>query len=278
MAGSYFVPVTRSVVMCLLLLGCAERPPGAPSLRDLDAAIGSGPWSVPSLGGSAPATPGFPDPDAGVVVPVDGCGARLLVLFDRSGSMEEPWPGADPPAPRWRVAADALAEAIAPLADRLVIGGILFPSGVGEPGFCAPVAPIEAQLPFRGGADFVTAWNATWDTPVVGGSTPIDIAFDRADEALPRDGVLTTVVLLSDGQPTCDGPVSAIDRADAWFGEGIRTYVIGLPGLAEAGILDLVAAAGGTGGHLPVGAPEALTRELEVIAGEAIEQACGAAP
>jgi hypothetical protein len=217
---------------------------------------------VPSSGGSPRTTP--------------GCYAQLLVIFDRSGSMGSAWETSTGSQPRWRVAADALTAAIEPIAGRLQVGAILFPtSSEASPGMCTVVDPIESQLDYREGPAFVDAWIDLWRTPDLRGSTPIDTAFDSADDALDAAHSVTAVVLLTDGEPTCRGPVSALDRAASWHARGIDTWVVGLPGTSGSAFLDAVASAGGTGGALSVEDPAALTHGLTEILGAQVDQACG---
>ena len=260
----------------LLALGCAEHAAAPPTWSDLDAE------PPPSTGSGAPRSGAPPSGGGGTTPPPGGdCHARLLVIFDRSGSMSEPWETDAGPEPRWRVAADALDAALTPLADRLEVGAILFPAPSAAPSSCGDVDPIEAQMPFEGGAAFLVHWRSAWDSPVLGGSTPLDAAFDRADEALsPADDTVTAVVVLTDGQPSCRGLVLAEEHAAAWQIRGIATYAVGLPGafggsgVAAEEMLNAIARAGGTDAYLPVDDPAALTEGLANIAGGALEQAC----
>ena len=266
----------RSVVFGLLLLGaCSERPPAAGSWADLDASRPDGGLTVGGLatGGGGGGGGG------GTTTPPPDCGARVLVIFDRSGSMALEWETGAGASPRWRVASDALYDALEPLADRLTVGALMFPTGeVPEPGVCATVLPIEDQVSFRDGPAFLTRWEAMWRAGRVGGSTPLDPAFRRADEALPFDDDTTAVVVLTDGMPTCAEPTTAWDYAAEWERRGVSTWVVGLPGVGGTSLLDRVAAAGGTGAVLPVDDPTALTDALSDIVGEAVEQACLATP
>lgn len=262
--------VLRAVLgVVVLALGACEAPAPPPATwADLDASPPDAELRVHGgLGGGGGG--------GGGTTTVPECGARVLVIFDRSGSMHDLWGPEEAARPRWEVASEAVTLALEPLAARLQAGAILFPTGAErEPGACAEVAPIEAQLPFRDGAAFLDAWRARWASPEVGGSTPLDRAFARADEALPVDDEVTAVVLLTDGMPTCVEAPEAWDRAAEWSARGVRTWVVGLPGAHGEAILDRVAAAGGTGAALSVDDPAALTRELATIAGEAVEQAC----
>lgn len=254
-------------VLALLALGCAERAPAAPTWQDLDAE------APPRPGSGVTPSPGVPRTDGSA--PTD-CRARLLVIFDRSGSMAEPWETAEGPEPRWRVAARALDAALTPLADRLTVGAILFPTPTVAPSECGEVDPIGAQMPFDDGASFLARWRAVWVAPALGGSTPLDAAFARADDALPVDDLVTAVVVLTDGQPTCRTEPLAEEHAAAWLADGTSTWVVGLPGarLDAEDVLNAIARAGGTGAYRPVDEPATLTDDLALIAGGAVEQAC----
>lgn len=260
-----------SVLLALAVAACDPAAPPPATWSDLDASRPDAAF----LGGIGGA--GLPPGGGGGTTTPPACGARVLVVFDRSGSMNEPWltPTSDEPLPRWRVASDAVTAALEPLAARVTAGAILFPTSMERtPDTCAEVAPIAAQLPFRDGRAFLDAWAARWSTPEVGGSTPVDRAFARAEEALPFDDEVTAVVLLTDGMPTCSEPTSAWDRAASFARRDVKTWVVGLPGAAGLSVLDRIAAAGGTGASLSVDDPAALTSALSTIVSDALEQAC----
>jgi hypothetical protein len=246
----------------LALAGCSQTVGGAPRWdANVDAPRQeAGPiiFRMPSSGGRT--TP--------------GCFAQLLVVFDRSGSMGTVWSSGTVSAPRWQLAEEALTAAITPLRDRLEVGAILFPTSEGEPGSCAVVDPIGAQIDYCEGPAFLSTWADVWSRPDLRGSTPIDAAFDAANDALRGAPEVTAVVLLTDGEPTCSGPVSAIDRAASWHTRGIDTFVIGLPGTGGSAFLAAVASAGGTGSALSVDDPAALTAGLTSILGQQVDQAC----
>lgn len=255
-------------LLCLALAACEPAAPPPATWDDLDAARPDAMF-LGGIGGSGIGGGG------GSTTPVPDCGARVLVVFDRSGSMNEPWVTAGTERPRWEVASQAVTEALTPLAARIEAGALLFPTAMElEPGACAEVAPIESQIPFRTGTAFLSAWSARWADPAVGGSTPIDRAFARAEEALPFDDEVTAVVLLTDGMPTCSEAASAWDRAADWAARGVRTWVVGLPGAEGVSVLDRIASAGGTGAALSVDDPSVLTAQLSAIVSEAVDQAC----
>lgn len=195
----------------------------------------------------------------------------MLVVFDRSGSMGEPW---DDGRPRYEVAGEAVEAAIAPLAPQLSVGAISFPSMTDATGWCGTVDPVDAQIPYTDGPDFLDAWRSTWMGLELLGSTPIDQALEAADLSLPDDGVVTAVVLLTDGEPTCEGDVPAVDRARAWVDRGVRTWVVGLPGTEGSTYLAALARAGGTGAPIAPADAGALTEGLGAALGEAVDQAC----
>ncbi|MCB9596784.1 MAG: VWA domain-containing protein [Sandaracinaceae bacterium] len=258
------------LLLVFCLAACDPSAPPPATWDDLDASRPDGSFRVgsPSVGGGGGGGGGTTRPPE--------CGARVLVVFDRSGSMNEAWTtDAGEEAPRWQVASDALTAALEPLAARIVAGAILFPTSMErEPGLCAEVDPIGAQLPFRDGAAFLSAWRALWAHGEVGGSTPLDVAFRRADEALPIDDEVTAVVVLTDGMPTCAEATAAWDYAAEWSARGVQTWVVGLPGAFGVDVLDQIAAAGGTGAALSVDDPAALTSALSGIVGDAVDQAC----
>lgn len=253
------------LLLCLCAVGCDERAPSVPSWMDLDAS--------PPEGGTRPGGGTFGSMqrrDAGLDAgPSSGgeCRATLLVIFDRSGSMASEWtPGQE----RWQAASEALTGALSPIASSLTAGAILFPSS-GEAVECPRVDPISSQVSFRDGEAFLPAFERALSS--VGGNTPLDAAFERADEAMASRDV-DAVVVLTDGRPTCLGPISAAEYAARWYADGTDTWVIGLPGIDDPGILDAVAAAGGTGATLPVEAPDRLSDALAEIARESFSQAC----
>jgi len=281
-------------VLTLLAPACAGDSPGG---RDGAGAGASGGASSPAAGGSGGGF-GNPDPsqqgpassgDAGPAcmlgvrcAPVepdpDDCGSltlegdvetlempgNVIVIFDRSGSMDAPWNG----VLRWEAAGKAVTDALTPISDLLTVGAVFFPSpddmsmpadagtstcsnpyycpgmGVGGGyiggGTCA-VNPISAvdQIDFRAGASFLADFSGDPANnvppryaPVQGGRTPLLEGLQRADEALGT-AVLAgsvTAIVITDGAPNCNwNQQTAIDIVTGWAGRGIATYVVGLP-------------------------------------------------
>lgn len=326
-----------SIFIGLQLIGCAaadpERNTGNPGST---AGVGAGQGGASGMSsggtgggsdfGNAGNTPPqiFEEPDAGATCmpgmrchddsnpDEDDCGSQslestietiekpgnVLVIFDRSGSMNEDWNG----APKYEAAGNAIIAAMTPLQDLLTIGGVFFPSLdmsattcacnpadfthwiPGAPGCClmgaqasCTVSTIDQpdQINFVPGADFIAALPTQWLLQGAG-RTPLETGVTRAKEALANttlDGSVN-VIIVTDGAPNCSDTndiytigdrVAAI--AAEWLAQGIKTHVVGLPGVGEASaILDTIAAAGGTGSFIEPSDPAALeTRLREVL-------------
>jgi len=256
----YPLAVRCLALSMLVLLGCSPAAPYAPPL---DGSVRPDGRSVPIGGGGGGGGGGG----------TTECRGRVLVVFDQSASMAEPWEGR---TPRWRIAADAVLEALAPLADRLEVGAILFPSAPNPAPdrTCDAVDPVSAQLPFTDGAAFLAAWRERWVTADLLFGTPIDTAFAAADASLPADGVVTAVVLVTDGDPTCEGRTSAAAFAAGWAAGDVPTFVVGLPGSSGSGVLAAIATAGGTGEPIEPADAASLASSLAGILGLVADQAC----
>jgi hypothetical protein len=195
---------------------------------------------------------------------------NVLIIFDRSDSMGESFATDNGCAPKYEAAGQALVDAISPLSDQLQVGALLFPT-TSKLALCsALVDPITAptQVDFQSGANFIQAWNGWWQSHGLILGTPLNRAFDRADEALVNGGLqgTTVVVVFTDGEPICTDGVPAPDRAASWLTQGIKTYVVGLPGAEDAPLLNEIAVQGGTGAYLLPKDAGALKKELAGIA------------
>ena len=334
--------VFLSVFVALCMIGCAaadpERPAGSPSLM----AGTGGRSGTGGGGGGASGTSGTgnvdnPDgtpppvvmvPDAGEECPPgmrcnnndtpddDDCGSQtltstvetidkpgnVLVIFDRSGSMNEEWNG----SPKYEAAGNAIIAAMEPLAELLTIGGVFFPSLdmsattcacnpvdfthwiPGAPGCCLMGAQASCivstidqadQINFVPGADFLTALPNQWLLQGAG-RTPLETGVNRAKEALTGvtlEGSIN-VIIVTDGAPNCSDTddINVIgDRVSAiaaeWLAQGIKTHVVGLPGAGEASaILNEIAIAGGTDAFIEPTDPAALQMRLQEVLTETV--------
>ena len=255
----------------LALLACsASAGDGAPSRGAAGSAGVAGTGSGASGGsaglggiGGQGAVAGTLAFDAGQTDAGPGCGSttvpsqmqitagNVLVVFDQSWTMAEPW--TDPNgvvSPKYSAAGNALVAAVQPIAFELNLGAIFFPT-VAAPSLVdlcpADVAPISQapQIPIVPGAQFVTLWQQHFAPPwaVVLG-TPLHKALRRADEALQSPPGKTVVVVFTDGHWTC-GDGSEAGTVGSMLARGIKTYVVGLPGAYGIVGLDMLAQAGG---------------------------------
>ncbi len=227
---------------------------------------------------------------------------NVLLVFDRSGSMDQDWNG----QARWQAAGTAIDNALAPLADKLTVGSVFFPSPdpgtdtgqcIDPTGIACIFVPdltigsgtcavnqisAEDQIDFTLGPDFLTQLTGGGGgggtpkyAPVGGGRTPLSEGLAEAQLALQSatlDGEVT-VVVITDGAPNCGWDEGlATQIITDWQAAGIKTYVVGLPGVdADAeGILNRLASAGGTNMYLTPNDAATLEQELINIVQETV--------
>jgi hypothetical protein len=195
---------------------------------------------------------------------------NVLVIYDRSGSMDADWNG----TPKYQAAGNAIIAALTPLKDLLTIGGVFFPSvdpnscacnvadpfhwipgpgacclnSVGNSCFVSDIAQPD-QIKFGPAGDYITSLPMQWRLAMANG-TPLQNGVARGAEALAAttlDGPVA-VILMTDGEPNCMTDVNAVTaQVQQWKDKGIFTHVIGLPGAQDAAaILNTIAMTGGT--------------------------------
>jgi hypothetical protein len=215
---------------------------------------------------------------------------NVLIVFDQSGSMAEPWQATG--TTKLQAAQMALTAALMPLQDLLTVGAIFLPTYACVPALPPPpggsVAPIdgEGQIPFQPGPQFLMAWANHWTMlpPGLAIGTPLQESFDRANAAIDSAKLTgqTIVVAFTDGAPNCfpaddaDGkPITGIptdlevNHAATWLSQkGIKTYVVGLPGAQGVQVLNDIAMSGGTMQYI---LPEN-TMDLEMKLRSAVEE------
>jgi hypothetical protein len=179
----------------------------------------------------------------------------VLLVFDKSGSMGAGWGGKS----RWQAGSDAVLLGLDGILDEITLGGLFFPFDEEAVTLGCGVPPItlNPQIDFTTGRGFKESWVASACSAQPEGSTPLEHALqvaDRAIESARERGLIKErmrVLLVTDGEPTCEDDLEAIVQFPAkWFEEGIETLVIGLPGSEQAhDLLDQIAGAGGTEKH-----------------------------
>jgi hypothetical protein len=233
---------------------------------------------------------------------------NLLLVFDQSVSMSEPWGVSG--QTKLGAAQAAIRNAIMSLQDSLTVGALFFPTyacagggigggpgglpGGGLPGGGLPgggpggvlnglggmsVEPIEGmgQIPFQPAPQFLPVWDDHWVLAGVGTGigTPMQEAFDRANEAIGAAQLTgdMAVVAVTDGAPNCfpggDTTDLEVNRAAKWLADrGIKTYVVGLPGAQGVQLLNDVAAQGGTTEYILPDDPKQLEDRLRTLISE----------
>jgi hypothetical protein len=249
--------------------------------------------------------PTTPDPDncgtltLGQEIEVKKVPGNLLLVFDQSASMSDMWGMTN--QTKLAAAQASIRNAIMSLQDSLTVGALFFPSytcvaippglipdglipdgglaglpfGMMGPGGIS-VEPIAGtgQIPFQPAAQFLPLWDAHWSMAGAGTGigTPMQEAFDRANEAIAGaqlEGDLA-VVAVTDGAPNCfpDGDATdlEVNRASSWLTEeGIKTYVVGLPGAEGVQLLNDVATHGGTMEYILPDDPKQLEDRLRTL-------------
>jgi hypothetical protein len=195
---------------------------------------------------------------------------NVLVIYDRSGSMDADWGG----TPKYQAAGNAIIAALTPLKDLLTIGGVFFPSvdpmacacnpidplhwipgpqacclnGVAQSCFVSDIAQMD-QIKFGPAAAYIDSLPMQWRLMMANG-TPLQQGVTRGAEALASaklDGPVA-VIVMTDGEPNCMTDVNVVtQQVQIWKDMGIPTHVIGLPGAQDAAaILNTLAMTGGT--------------------------------
>jgi hypothetical protein len=230
---------------------------------------------------------------------------NILVVFDRSGSMETVWGS----LPKYRSAGEALIGALKPLQSQLTVGGVFFPSlaMMAAPttpnnacpkgcdpfnidhwlptgaGCCLPVAqtvidpcpvnPISQpdQLDFAPASSFVNMLPLHWslNDPTGSAGTPLERGIQRAAEAIGarKFAEKLVVLVITDGEPNCGtNEQRVLDQVMAWRRTNIATYVVGLPGAQPAAdFLTQLAKAGGTASYIDPKDPAELQARLRQV-------------
>ncbi len=263
--------VVSSSLALMLVAGCSanggsssSRGGGGVGGGGVGGAGGSG-GLVLDAGGSDSSTY---DPDAacqeigseGQPVP-----AALLLLLDYSWSMclapnvlSSITCAADPAKSRWGVLATALEGAIPLLPTDAYTALAYYPSDL-VTGSCVTPASPQVPIALNDGAHQGALVGAL--PPVLGDNSPVlqtptagalagAYAYlkSASGTSIPAEAA-RFVVLVTDGNPNCGGSAATVTAAVTQaFGEGTRTFVVGIPGASSFNVgMSQAAAAGGTG-------------------------------
>lgn len=207
---------------CLALIACdaggGRRPDSGGGGGGTDAGGGGMDGSMMmsmDTGTPMPTDAGFFDPfdpDGGcgaTAVPTERVPGSLLIVFDRSGSMDST-PGGDDPSggdpSKWDLATGAINTVLSGVSDELSVGLMLFPTGEGDecdpalgPGVPhVPVAPLSTSRP--------AIMSSLSSASPTGGNTPI---FDALEAGYDYLDTLSGpgqrgIVVVTDGAETCD--------------------------------------------------------------------------
>jgi len=188
-----------------------------------------------------------------------GDDGRLLLVMDSSGSMKEPTPSGQT---KIAAAKDALRRVVRSLPESQQVGLRVYGAKVfsrSDPGACKDtqlVAPLE------------TGNRARLLQAIAGyrpyGETPIGVALQQAGKDLGDEGK-RNIVLVSDGEPTCEPDPCPVARELARRGIDLRIDVVGLAvGSKARSELSCIARAG-RGSYYDVDSAVGLANSLEKL-------------
>lgn len=259
-----------------LVLGCGAKTGLEIPEYEMDAAV------VPVDGGV----------DTGVCmparVPLEPETAELMLVIDRSASMRLTIQG-EPDQPvsiwRWTILSGAMADALASIDPRVLVGAKFFPDEITTTmptteQACAASTRIDVA-PAAGSHDAILSLFTSTDP---NGGTPTAIALQAAATAFHADQPRRFLLLATDGAPNCNpdtgvpqevcvctsppmacvaprpGPYSCLDDVRTLSvvrdiaAQGIPTYVVGIEDLSRpdfSDVLDQMAVAGGRPRSVP---------------------------
>lgn len=179
-------------------------------------------------------------------------------MVDRSSSMA---------GSKWRFVVTTLSSFAARYEGRAAVGVRAFPGGNG----CQVGAASTITV------NDVSQAVASLEAPGSAAQTPIAEALRALAPRFGDPSEGQAVVLLTDGDETCaDDPDQAVAEAEVLFRSGVRTYAIGVSNQANPGLLDRIAAAGGTRTRRQANDAASLEQALDDILAEL--RTCAAPP
>lgn len=241
---------------------------------------------------------------SGIIVPTGGgaageanCGfqhfdlkpvpADVLLVLDRSASMQDAPDGASSSTSKWDIVVPAVTEVISQTGNRVSWGMKSFPEGEGSECVSGSVtSKIDVNIADNDAAAVVAQVKATQPN---GNGTPTGDAIKAAVTYLKSvdDGHKKYLLLATDGEPSCAGTAKGSSQARPYatqavadaLSAGFPTYVVGVATTKDSATqaLNAMATAGGvaTGGSNPLATKyylastqAALVQALQAITGD----------
>jgi hypothetical protein len=206
----------------------------------------------------------------------------MLIVLDRSGSMNESIDGGWFSPSKWRVMRDALKTVTLANQQAIRFGLKMFPSNNG----CDVGAGMPVGIDLGQSSAIVDAMNDSG----AGGDTPAQLGLQRAlaiYQAAPASTGARYVLFATDGFPNCadseeEAETATIDAVEALADAGIKSFVVGFGSsvTANPGFLDQVAMAGlvprpnGPPHFYPANNEAQLKQALQQIAGGVAVPSC----
>jgi hypothetical protein len=252
-------PPRLHLVALVLTAAC-----GAGSGGDITGGNGSG-----ADGGGGPGGGG--NSECQQVEPIQmatGDPADLLLVVDKSGSMDDPLDNGDR---KWPVMRDALTTVVEQYQSGIRFGLMLYPVGDS----CL-AGGVDAQVAMQNAGPISGDLDAT--RPEGGTPTHTTLAGAQSYYASVTSPGARYVLLATDGEPNCGDPnddeAPTVTESIAAIGSlrdnAIMTFVLGFGGNVNnhPDTLQAMADAGGTGDYFAANSPEELAAALGAIAGE----------
>jgi len=256
---SRHLPPPVHLLALLLAAAC-----GAGSGGDITGGNGSG---ADGGGGG----PGGANSECQQVEPIQmatGDPADLLLVVDKSGSMDDPLQTGER---KWPVMRDALTTVVEQYENGIRFGLMLYPQGDS----CL-AGTVGAQLAMQNAGPITGQLDSTG--PDGGTPTHTTLAGARSYYGSVTSPGARYVLLATDGEPNCGDPnddeaptvTESIAAIGDLRGDDIMTFVLGFGGTVNnhPDTLQAMADAGGTGDYFAANSPEELAAALGAIAGE----------
>jgi hypothetical protein len=218
---------------------------------------------------------------------------RILLVVDKSGSMNEDAPGFGDS--KWFATVDAIDDVSHQVEGRVELGLVMYPEGGGADQQCSADAGLDQPIRLNNADAIVGSLDPFGGATIAAGGTPTAAALLAARAslaALPQEGGQRAVILATDGGPNCNGSlngqtcrcvstpdqcadfaenclddVNAIGAANALNQAGFPVFVLGIDGALnfQDVLTGLAVAGGGASSFFSVSSGGALASTIEDI-------------